>query len=383
MDPRALLLETLEDLIRINSVNPHFADGRPEEAVQAYVESFLARYGMQTVRQPLEPGRENVIGILPGAEPGRRIIFEAHCDTVAVAGMEDAFEPRREGNRLYGRGACDVKGGLAAMLCALASLKQRGVTPPAEVWVVSAVDEEHAYRGVLRLLEDGLTADAAIVAEPTELRMIIASKGCLRWRTVLEGRSAHSSKPHLGVNAIDAMARLIVALEDDGARLAERRHPLLGPATLTVARIEGGEQINIVPDRCAIEIDRRLIPGETPDEVLDSYRHAFRQWLDGRDVKVNVEPPFVVDLPLETAPAAAVARVAGRVLDELGLDPEPIGVAFGSDASKLAAAGIPSIILGPGSIDRAHTVEEYVEIDQLEASFEIYRLFMERFSCRP
>ncbi len=383
MDPRSLLLETLENLIRINSVNPHFAGGQPEQAVQEYIEAFFARHGIESIRQPLEPGRENVVGILPGSEPGRRIVFEAHCDTVALAGMDGAFEPQREGNRLYGRGACDVKGGLAAMLCALASLKQRGMTPPAEVWVVSAVDEEHAYRGVLRLLEDGLTADAAIVAEPTELRMIIASKGCLRWRTVLEGRAAHSSKPHLGINAIDAMARLLVALQDDSQKLAEREHPLVGPATLTVARIQGGEQINIVPDRCAIEIDRRLIPGETPEAVLAYYESAFAKWLEGSGVKLSVEPPFVVDLPLETPPDAAVAQITGRVLDDLGLDPEPIGVAFGSDASKLAAAGIPSIILGPGSIDRAHTIDEYIEIDQLEASFEIYRHIMERFSCRP
>lgn len=380
MSDTAQRLRVLEDLIGINSINPFYPGGCPEQAVQECVEGFFRSHGIEVTRQEVEPGRWNVIGILPGAMPGRRLIFEAHCDTVGVAGMAAPFEARRQGNRLYGRGACDDKGGLAAMMCAVASLRDGGITPPMEIWVVSAVDEEYAYRGVSRLME-GLQADAAIVAEPTGLRMVIASKGCLRWRIVTEGRAAHSSKPHLGVNAINGMARILIALDAESGELARNTHPLLGSPTLTVGRIDGGTQVNIVPDRCTIEIDRRLIPGEEPAAVSACYRAIVERLMeDSPELKVRIEPPFVVDQPLETAADSAIVRAVASVLHELGLNDEPAGAAFGSDASKLSAGGAPSVVLGPGSIDNAHTVNEFVEVDQFETSFEIYRRLMERFS---
>ena len=380
MNDSTQLLQVLDDLIGINSINPFYPGGRPEQGIQDYVESFFQSHCVEVARQEVEPGRSNVVGILPGEMPGRRLIFEAHCDTVGVEGMAVPFEPRREGNRVYGRGACDDKGGLAAMMCALASLRERGVTPPVEIWVVSAVDEEYAYRGVVRLME-GLRADAAIVAEPTELRMVIASKGCLRWRTVIEGRAVHSSKPHLGVNAINGMARLLVALEEDSHELSKRAHALVGSPTLTVGRIDGGKQVNIVPDRCTIEIDRRLIPGEAPEVVSAYYRGAVERFMDGEpELKVRIEPPFLVDHPLETAADSVIAGTVASVVRDLGLNDEPAGAVFGSDASKLSAGGVPSVILGPGSIDNAHTINEFVEVDQLERCFEIYRRLMERFA---
>ncbi|MPY90234.1 MAG: ArgE/DapE family deacylase [Luteitalea sp.] len=380
MSDSTQLLQVLGDLIGINSVNPFYPGGRPEQTIQAYVERFFRSHSIEVVRQELEPGRSNVIGILPGKIPGLRLLFEAHCDTVGVERMVAPFEPRREGNRVYGRGACDDKGGLAAMMCALASLRQRGITPSAEIWVVSAVDEEYAFRGVARLLE-GLRADAAIVAEPTELRMVIASKGCLRWRIAVEGRAVHSSKPHLGVSAINGMARLLVALQEDSRELENHAHALVGSPTLTVGRIDGGTQVNIVPDHCIIEIDRRLIPGEAPDAVF-SYYCALVERLMEREpqLKARIEPPFVVDYPLETETDAAIVATVASVLHDFGLNGEPAGAVFGSDASKLSAGGFPSVILGPGSIDNAHTVDEFVEVDQLERCFEIYRRLMERFA---
>ncbi|MPZ20617.1 MAG: ArgE/DapE family deacylase [Luteitalea sp.] len=374
------LVEVLGDLIAINSINPSYPGGRPEQAIQAYVERFFRCHSIEVVRQELEPGRSNVIGILAGKTPGRRLLFEAHCDTVGVERMAAPFEPRREGNRVYGRGACDDKGGLAAMMCALASLRQHGITPPAEMWVVSAVDEEHTFRGVARLMQ-GLRAAAAIVAEPTELRMVIASKGCLRWRVAVEGRAVHSSKPHLGVSAIDGMARLLVALQEDSRELERHAHALVGSPTLTVGRIDGGTQVNIVPDRCTIEIDRRVIPGEAPETVFAHYRALVHRIIEREpELKVHVEPPFVVDYPLETPATAAIVETVASALREVGLNDEPAGAVFGSDASKLSAGGFPSVILGPGSIDHAHTVDEFVEVDQLERCFEIYLRLMERFA---
>jgi acetylornithine deacetylase len=204
------------------------------------------------------------------------VVPEAHMDTVAVVGMIIApFEPAVQNGLLYGRGACDAKGGLAAMMHALILLRQHDEVPPCEVWLAAVVDEEVSFQGVLRLCED-LKADAAIVAEPTEMRLVIAGKGVLRWKIRTRGKSAHSSKPHLGVNAISHMAEVIGAVDRETARLSHVAHPLLGPATANVGIIHGGVQVNLVPDRYEIEIDRRLLPFELPEAVLSEFIPAGR-----------------------------------------------------------------------------------------------------------
>ena len=222
-------------------------------------------------------------------------------------------------------------------------------------------------------LFDGLRADGAIVAEPTEMRMVSASKGVLRWRMRTLGIAAHSAKPHLGVNAISKMAALIGALDRENEKLAARSHPLLGPGTLNIGLIQGGEQINFVPDRCEIAIDRRLIPGEDPHRVWDGYAELARH------LDCVIDPPFIADSALETSLDSAVAVTAGRVLQSMGQTAEPVGVPFGSDASKLARAGVPSIIFGPGSIDRAHAAVEYVECDQVSEAAAFHRNFLLEF----
>jgi acetylornithine deacetylase len=265
------------------------------------------------------------------------------------------------------------------MMHAMSSLKAEGFVPPCEVWLAAAVDEEYSYRGVVKLCE-GLTGHAAIVAEPTEMRLVVASKGVLRWRIRVQGRAAHSSKPHLGVNAITHMARLVLALEEDHQRLAEHKHPLLGPATCNVGVINGGVQVNFVPDTCAIEIDRRLLPGQKVDAVLAHYQRL----LDELAVKhpgfvASMEAPMLTDEALDTPLNASPALLGSEILRELGLNGEPCGVPFGSDASKLSRQGLPSLVFGPGSIDRAHAAVEYVEIDQVLQAFEFYRAFLRRF----
>ncbi|WP_218280221.1 M20 family metallopeptidase [Verrucomicrobium spinosum] len=208
------LLLTLAELVSINSVNSSYEGGPGEAELGEYVRMFFEHRGIETWEQEVFPGRNNVISRLPGRDPGRRIVLEAHMDTVSVKGMSiPPFEPRVAEGRMYGRGACDTKAGLATMMHALADLKAEGITPPCEVWLAAVVDEEYSYRGVVKLCE-GITAAASIVAEPTELRAVIATKGVLRWRIVVRGKSAHSSKPHLGVNAIHHMSRVVLALEE-------------------------------------------------------------------------------------------------------------------------------------------------------------------------
>ena len=372
------VIETLADLVRINSVNASYEGGPGEGEIAQFVRQFFEQRGIETWEQEVFPGRPNVLARLPGRDPSRRIVLEAHTDTVSVKGMTiPPFDPVIRDGKMYGRGSCDTKAGLATMMHALASLKEEGITPPCEVLLAAAVDEEFSYRGVVRLCE-GLKADAAIVAEPTELRAVIATKGVLRCRIVVQGKSAHSSKPHLGVNAITHMARVIAAIEADNERMAAHQHPLVGCGTCNVGVISGGVQVNFVPDRCAIEIDRRLLPGERATDAVEHYRQLLRG-IPGITADVE-EPLLLVDEALDTPADAAVVQTATRVLREMGLNAEPCGVPFGCDASKLSRAGIPSIVFGPGSIDRAHTADEYIELDQVERAYEFQRRFLLSFA---
>jgi acetylornithine deacetylase len=266
------------------------------------------------------------------------------------------------------------------MMHAVASLHEEGIQPPCEVWLAAVVDEEFSYRGVVKLCE-GLIGHAALVAEPTGLRAVIASKGVLRWRVTVRGKAAHSGKPHLGVNAINHMARVVLALEEDHQRLAAQVHPLLGPATVNVGVIHGGVQVNFVPDTCVIEIDRRLLPGETVACVLAHYQEL----LDGLQaqhptLEAVMEPPMLTDEALETAADSAPAQLASTLLAEKGLDGSLCGVPFGSDASKLSRQGIPSLVFGPGSIDQAHAAVEFVDIAEVEMACRFYRDFILRFA---
>lgn len=370
------VIDTLEDLVRINSVNPAYDQGVPEAGVAAYMQHFFRERGIVTREQTVFPGRPNLIATLPGRNSSRRIVFEAHTDTAGIAGMTiPPFVPVVSGGKLYGRGSCDTKAGLAAMMCAMASLACDGITPPCEICVVGAADEEFSYRGVVKLCE-GLRADAAIVAEPTSLRLVVATKGCVRFRIVVYGKAAHSSKPHLGVNAITHMARVIAVLEEDASSLARTSHPLLGPGTFNIGTVRGGEQVNVVPDSCAIEIDRRLLPGEEPEDVLQRYAERVRK-IPG--VRAEVQIPMLQDVPLETPIESSVVRVASEVLAQLGLDGTPSGVPYGSDASKLSRSGVPSVVIGPGSIDQAHAAVEFVDCEEVERAFDFYRMFMLSF----
>lgn len=373
------LIATLADLVRINSVNPAYAHGETEERIQRYIAGFFEREGIPVEWQEPEPGRPNVVAKIQGENPQRRLVLEAHVDTAGIENMTiSPFEPVVCDGRLYGRGSCDTKGGLAAMMHAVAAIHRSGNLPPCDVWLAATADEEYSYRGILKFCE-GLRADAAIVAEPTDLRVVVATKGCLRWRVTITGRAAHSSKPHLGVNAITHMARYILALEEEQQALRSQEHPLLGSPTLNVGVIQGGAQVNIVPDECFIEIDRRLIPGEAVSVVQHRYdvlADKLRRQYPGLNVS---QSPLLADWPMETPADSHIVKVARSALQSLGLDGEPTGVPFGSDASKLARIGIPSIILGPGSIDQAHTEDEFIHVDSVIQAATVYEEIIRRF----
>jgi len=378
--PEQPLVRLLGELVAIESVNPAYPGGaRGEAAVAGLVAEYCRRLGLDVWRQPVLPGRENVVAELrvPGAR--HTLLFEAHMDTVGLDGMgERGLQPELRDGRLYGRGACDAKGALAAMLAALRTLIDRRAELGVNVVLAATVDEEYQYRGVLALIEQlvdaGRRVDAAVVGEPTELALVVAHKGCVRTRITTIGRAAHSSRPEEGINAIEGMVAVVAALDRHRRDLAGRRHPLVGSPTLSIGRIWGGTAVNIVPERCTIELDRRLIPGETAASALAELDAVLSEVRAGSPaVAIEREPPFVADWALDTPPEAAIVQAAAAACRALGQPDRPVGVAYGSDASKLwALRAIPSIVLGPGSIAQAHTEDEFVPVDQLVAAAELY-----------
>lgn len=396
-DASPAVISTLAELVSINSVNPNYQGGVNEASIAQYVEQFFQKRGIATQRQYVFKDRPNVIARLPGRESKRRIILEAHLDTVSAVGM--TIEPWtatiRDG-KLFGRGACDTKAGLAAMMHAVAAVHDRQHVPACEVLFAATIDEEFSYRGVARLcqglptggdqqneLVEPLWADAAIVAEPTSLRVVTASKGLVRWSIETRGLAAHSSKPQLGNNAIEQMAIVIAALGEHSSRLSRITHPLLGSPTCNVGVIGGGSQVNLVPDRCEIEIDRRMLPGETVAGVLAEYQGLLDELAEVHpQLDAVMHTPQLTDFPLETDRNEPPVISMLEILRERGLDDVPLGVPFGSDASKFGAIGIPSIIFGPGSIDQAHGPNEYVPCDQVIEACEIYRQFLLQFGER-
>lgn len=369
-------IETLSSLVAMNSVNPTW--GGPGEAeVASFLRDALIAAGMETVTDEVLPGRHNVIAKIPGRTSDRAIALEAHMDTVSVGGMTiPPFDPVICEGRMFGRGSCDTKAGLAAMLESILHLKRESLVPPCDVYFFAVVDEEHAFRGALRAIEwlneTKVPLESVVVSEPTSLQLVTANKGVLRFRIETKGKAAHSSKPHLGINAISKMGGVITKVEEFHSSLGKKVHPLLGPATGCISLIEGGDQINFVPESCLLSIDHRLLPGEGAEDVMRRYRDLFRDDPDS----VIVRDPDLVDEAMETNAEADVVKVAGSVLAKMGLPNEPVGVPFGCDVTKFSRAGIDGIIFGPGSIDQAHGAVEFVDLEEVDKAFDFYTQFL-------
>ncbi len=386
------LVKTLSDLVALPSVNPM---GRAvsgpeylEYRVTDYLEQLFRSLALPCQRQTVEPKRDNIVvridGKVPPSEGGPLLLFEAHQDTVPVVGMTiEPWSPVVRDGRLYGRGACDIKGGLTAMLGAVARLAQE--RPPGMPTIVMActVNEEHGFSGATALTklwsQSGSIVprqpDAAVVAEPTQLQVVVAHKGVVRWRCHAHGRATHSSQPHLGINAIFKMSRVLNSLERYQREVAPRlgRHALCGEPTLSVGTIAGGLSVNTVPDGCTIEIDRRLIPGEKPAEA---YRHVldFVESEIGADPAIEHEPPFLIGVGLSDEANGPLAERMVAAAREAQIGCEKVGVPYGTNAAAIGAAGVSSIVFGPGSIDQAHTADEWLALDQLvQASEALYR----------
>lgn len=374
--PAALLAE----LVSINSINPEWDGPGEADLVGFLVDSFRSA-SIPTWTEEVLPGRSNLYARIEGRDSSRAVLLEAHTDVVSVSGMTiDPFDPVVEDGRLYGRGACDTKGGLASMIEAFRAIREEGEKPPHDIWLAAVIDEEHAFRGVLAAIEwfrdRGVHFGGAVVAEPTSLVPVTANKGVLRWQFETRGVAAHSSRPEIGVNAISIMAELVARLDRHHETLSRRSHPLVGSPTGSIGLIEGGDQVNFVPERCTISLDRRLLPGESAASALAEYERLIEEFPEGR---VRMLPPTLSDEAMETPPDSPVVRAALRQLESMRLPARAAGVPFGCDATKLSRAGIPSIIFGPGSIDQAHGAVEWVDLEEVELAFAFLHGFLMKF----
>jgi len=371
-------IQLLRDMIAIPSVNPMRAgSGLPvEQALVGYIEATLRREGIDCQRQQVAEGRENIIAIVEangGREAREGLMFNSHLDTVPVVNMSiDPFFPELRDGCVYGRGACDAKGSLAAMMAAVVGHKNKAKRPVPIIFAAMA-DEEFSFSGSWAFIRKEWPVRACVVGEPTMLRSIIAHKGVVRWQIIISGTSAHGAMPHLGHSAIYDGARVALALEAYGQELGIRSpHPLLGGPTINVGRVNGGSSVNVVPDSCDFEVERRLLPGE---DGLAAVREC-EEWIRkhaGPEIRVEVQEPYLNDPALETPPEADVVRALGVAHEAEFRSASVIeGAHYGTDASKLALAGIETMVCGPGDIAQAHTAEEFIETEQVERAARLY-----------
>ena len=357
---RATVLATLQDLVRIPSVNPSLVpeEGTGESRVAGFACDWLAARGIDAWLEEAAPGRPNALARI-GRGGGPRLALCAHLDTVGTAGMEIApFEPTLDGGRLYGRGAYDMKGSAAAILCAAAELHRTGVA--GDLWVALVADEEHASLGAQDFVRRHPT-DGCILTEPSENRLILAHKGFVWLDVETAGRAAHGSRWDLGASAVAAMGRVITALDRfDAETLRARTHPLVGPASLHCATVQGGTGYSTYAPSCRLGIERRTLPGETTEQVAHEVRALARE--AGIDAQVRIvldRAPFTCE---PDAPIAACVREAARAVT--GAAPEDAGVAYWMDAAIFAAAGVPTVNYGPAGAG-AHAAVEWVDVDSV------------------
>ncbi len=366
MDPAIRLLR---DLVAIDSVNPSLVPGAAGEAeIAQAVAGHLRQIGLDVEMQEVAPGRANVIGVLEGHGQGRSLMLCGHLDTVGVEGMSAPFDPVERDGRLYGRGAQDMKGGVAAMIDAARVIAQgtpgaKGGLPAGRLIVAAVVDEEYASIGADALVTRW-RADGAVVTEPTDMQIAIGHKGFAWFEIETRGRAAHGSRPREGRDAILRMGRVLGELEALDRRLqAKPPHPLMGTASLHASIIEGGRELSSYPDRCGLKLERRTVSGETQAGVTREIEDILARLRDGDAgfeasvTSLFARPPYEIPAHHDLPRALARAHEPGSTEASQPL----VGMSFWTDAAVLGSAGIPSVLFGPGGAG-LHSVEEYVEV---------------------
>lgn len=398
--------DLLQKLLRIPSVNPAFGEGSGSGAGEAGITDFLQdladKSGWKWLRQEVHPQRENLLVLIPASKGLPELpvtLWEVHQDTVGVEGMRiDPFAAEEREGRIYGRGACDVKGSMAAMIAAISLAAEEQVCRGTTVLAFS-INEESGFTGAKALcrlwnaeqatkekVHGTLSLDEvqrqrpqrAIVAEPTYLSAVVAHKGIVRWRCHTRGRAAHSSQPQFGRNAIYAMSEVITAFRrfDEEVLIDRGRDCICGRPTVSVNTIKGGTGANVVPDHAVIDIDRRLMPGEDPIEAHQEMIDYVASQVPA-DLEIEHEPPWNQSHGLQAGENQVWAEEIAMVARSTGITSEIASVPYGTDAWVIAQLGIPTVVFGPGSIDQAHTDDEWISVEQLEKGVEVYRRIAE------
>jgi acetylornithine deacetylase len=356
------LTQLLARLVAIDSINPDLVPGGAGEGTIArFVADWAREAGLEvSIVEPV-PGRPSVVAVARGTGGGRSLLLNAHLDTVGVAGMTAPHAPRVEGNRLYGRGAFDMKAGLAAIMVTTAAARARGLR--GDVIMTAVADEENASIGTAAVL-DGWHAAAAIVTEPTDLELCVAHKGFIWLDVETVGRAAHGSRPDLGIDAIAKMGRVLIGLEElDRELRAAPSHPLLASGSLHASLIVGGQERSSYPERCRLDVERRTIPGESPEIVAAQIQGVLdRAAAADPDLRATLSLGLVRE-PFEVAADAPIVRALRRhATAALGHEPTLVGATPWMDSALLTAAGIPTVVFGPGGAG-AHAVEEWADLD--------------------
>lgn len=366
------LVRTLGELVRINSINPAFSGGTTDERrVAEYVRAAMDALGMETHAHEPAPGRVSVVGRLRGTGGGPSLLLYAHHDTVGIEGMPDPWSAEVRDGRMYGRGAYDMKCGLAASLAAVRAVVDGGAPLAGDLLIVSVADEEEASVGMMDVLRHH-TADAAVVTEPTELAMVVAHKGFCWIEVETEGRAAHGSGYGVGIDANVRMGRVLARLEALGARLVSSEpHPVVGPPSLHAATLRGGTGWSTYAARCVLQIERRTVPGETEADAVGQVQ-ALVDALAAEDETFRATVRPVLSRPAwEARPDSAItAVVADAARAVLGRAPVRTGAPYWMDTSLLGAAGIDAVVIGPAG-EGAHAAVEWVDLESVRQTAEI------------
>jgi acetylornithine deacetylase len=374
----------LARMVGFNTVNSSVSgDPFTELKLAEFLETIAIGYGLTTRRLPVAGRSHNLLVTWRTAAAGAPwLLFDSHMDTVRIDGM--TIDPLAAGirdGRMYGRGTCDTKGTGAAMLWALGEYA-RSDRQPNNIAILFSVDEEFGMSGVRSFVANdydslGFRPRGVIVGEPTLLRPVVAHNGCVRWRITTTGVAVHSSDPSRGVSAIRKMVDVIEAVERQYIPKLAGHHALTGRAQCSINIIRGGQQINVIPDECTIDLDRRVVPGENSDTVLPAVQAVLDE-LTAADSSLQVtQSPIFSCPPLCPSADPSFLAIVQRVLGDMGLPTDAEGVPYATDGGDLAVTGLPIVVLGPGDVAQAHTKDEWLALEQLRGGVELYRRLME------
>lgn len=377
------LVRLLEQLVSIPSVSPEYGEdpaAAGETRIAGFLADTLAHTGFKIELDEVSPGRPNLIASFGPDNPRKTLLFEAHMDTVGVTGMSrPPFKAVYESNRLYARGACDDKGPMAAALLALSrDMIEKLAASGVRTVFAGVMGEETGNIGAARLADKGVRVDQIIVLEPTELSIVHTHKGMVWLRVEVGGLAAHGSNPDRGVNAIAGMASVMQFLHERIAEDQQAWHDaVLGRPTLNIGMIHGGCAVNIVPDSCVIEADRRTLPGEDEVQIIERIRGGLVE-LQGKG-RITSHAVRVIKLgrPFRTAENCGLIAALKRSAVRVGREAQLEGAAWFSDASVLSRVAPEVVVFGPGSIKQAHTADEHIDLNDLQAGCDILKCFLE------